>query len=77
MLNLNWRFEAEVASKDRKNVFKPNAKIFLSVEGKGNEKAAVAFDSDFGNLKNLHVSLQEALKAHHSSKFKLARFSSV
>lgn len=37
----------------------------------------IAFNTNFSNLKNLHQSLQGALKMHNSNKFNLARYSSV
>ena len=37
----------------------------------------IAFNTNFSNLKNLHQSLQGALKMHNSSKFNIARYSSV
>jgi hypothetical protein len=37
----------------------------------------VLFNSDFGNLKNLQYQLNQALKMHNNTKFKVAKNSSV
>lgn len=83
---MDWRFEVEIASKTKKNTFNPNVQIGLTVkdgtdalEGPENEQniRTTSFNCDFANLKNLYNGLQEAMKMHNSSKFKMARFSSV
>ena len=54
----------------------PNMFLTLHTLEKGQQKK-IAFNSDFANLKNMHQSLQQAMKMHHSNKFKTARYSQI
>ena len=70
----------EVASRAERNSFKPNIQMKLAVPSantNGSDGKTYKFNCDFANLKNLHESMQEAMKMHNSSKTKMARFSSV
>lgn len=75
-IGLDWRFEVEVASKNYKNDYKPNIMLNFKIK-QGNRIVNNLVNSDFANLKHLQQSLNEAMKMHQSSRFKMARNSSV
>lgn len=76
MWNPNVFLEVDVRKKGmRGNVGDDGKEEKGGKDEKGVER--IAFNTNFSNLKNLHQSLQGALKMHNSSKFNLARYSSV
>jgi hypothetical protein len=73
---LEWRFEVELASKNRRSSYKPN--VLLNFRVKEGEKVVNNLvNADFANVIHLHEQLQAAMKMHQSGRFKMARNSSI
>jgi hypothetical protein len=73
---LEWRFEVELASKNYKNDYRPNIVLNFKID-EGERQVNNLVNCDFANLKNLQLSLNNAMKLHRSARFKTARNSSV
>jgi hypothetical protein len=73
---LEWRFEAELASKGYKNDFQPSVLLNLKVE-EGSRMSNNFVQCDLANLKHLQSQLASAMRLHRSARFKTARNSST